>query len=92
MRLAIFFNSKTKVLYPKMSNKLTKKGVYSILKIPHYTIFLLFISYYIPVPTFLLIKLCKKKNPKNLSLVLLYLAFVVAMLLFFLTKKSGSDV
>lgn len=64
MRLAIFFNSKTKVLYTKMSNKLTKKGVYSILKIPHYTIFLLFISYYIPVPTFLLIKLCKK-NPKK---------------------------
>lgn len=91
MRLAIFFNSKIKIYITKWATNRQKRGyIISIKKIPHYTIFLLFISYYIPVPTFLLLKLCKKKT--NLSLMLLYLAFVATMLLFFLTKKSGSDV
>lgn len=90
MRLAIFFNSKIKIYITKWATNRQKRGyIISIKKIPHYTIFLLFISYYIPVPTFLSLKLCKKKT---LSLMLLYLAFVVTMLLFFLTKKSGSDV
>lgn len=64
MRLAIFFNSKIKIYITKWATNWQKRGyIISIKKIPHYTIFLLFISYYIPVPTFLSLKLCKKKNP-----------------------------
>lgn len=64
MRLAIFFNSKIKIYITKWATNRQKRGyIISIKKIPHYTIFLLFISYYIPVPTFLSLKLCKKKKP-----------------------------
>lgn len=89
-----FSIAKQKFYIPKWATNWQKRG-YKVFK--KYPIILYSSFLYHTIYRYLLF--CRsncvkknKKNPKNLSLVLLYLAFVVAMLLFFLTKKSGSDV
>lgn len=66
-----FSVAKQKFYIPKWATN-WQKGGYKVLK--KYPIILYSsLLYYKPVPTFLLIKLCKKNTPKNLSLVLLYI-------------------